>query len=352
MKLTKSILSLAAACCLSATSVFAGDIFYKISKSAVLPSSDTWWDYIKVQSGSSHLYMARVHDGLTVFDVDTFKTIKTIENSTGANGPLLLPEYNRGYIAMTDGSLLSVNLETLETIDRIPLDQKVGLNSGIYDPATKQVYFISGTREQGAMWYILDAASGKPVGTQHFPFSKMDDPATDGKGTLYAPARYDNVILKLNSKTFEELDRWDMPCNVSKVQFQSSTNRLFAACLSFDKASLLLVIDPDTGKEIARAPIGTIMDALVVDEKNKRIITANGGDATLSVIGQKNADEYALLGTVATRPGARMMHIDERTGKLYVVHAESSTTAPTRENPDGDQTYHSDTFTVTEYEPQ
>ncbi|WP_204351709.1 YncE family protein, partial [Klebsiella variicola] len=80
---------------------------------------DTDWDYIRLDPHGSRLFIARRKDGLTVYDVDRRKVIGTVANSAGANGPLLLPQYNRGYVAMTDGSLLSFDLKTLAVIERI-----------------------------------------------------------------------------------------------------------------------------------------------------------------------------------------------------------------------------------------
>ena len=101
-----------------ATSAIAGELLYTLESEVKLPSTDTGWDYIKMEPGSSRLFMARMKDGLTVYDVDAGRVVAHVENSVGANGPLLLPQYNRGYIAMTDGSLLVLDLKSLKPLDR------------------------------------------------------------------------------------------------------------------------------------------------------------------------------------------------------------------------------------------
>ncbi|MGQ2931564.1 MAG: YncE family protein, partial [Sphingopyxis sp.] len=182
----------------------APDLPYAMTNSVTLPSGDTGWDYVKFEPGTSRLFMARLHDGLTVYDVDRGQAVATIENSVGANGPILLPKYNRGYVAMADGSLLSFDLKTLKVIARTPLASDGGLNSGSLDPATGQLHIITGTRPSEATWFSLDAATGKLLRTTRFPFRKMDDPAADGKGHLYAPARLDGLVLRLDSATLKE----------------------------------------------------------------------------------------------------------------------------------------------------
>ncbi|MBN8799536.1 MAG: hypothetical protein J0H45_09290, partial [Stenotrophomonas nitritireducens] len=127
---TRFALLLAAGAAFPAT---AGDTLYQLENTTRLPSTDTDWDYIRLEPHGSRLFMARRKDGLTVFDVDTRKVLATVENSAGANGPLLLPQFDRGYVAMTDGSLLSFELKSLKVIDRIRLADDGGLNGVVFD---------------------------------------------------------------------------------------------------------------------------------------------------------------------------------------------------------------------------
>lgn len=323
-------------------------LLYQLESEVALPSTNSGWDYIKMEPNSSRLFLARDKDGLTVFDVDQSKALTTVKNSVGANGPLLLPQYNRGYIAMTDGSLLSIDLKTLAPLERLALDKNGGLNSGVHDPVTKQVHFITGTRPAESTWYTLDAATGKLLKTTTFPFRKMDDPAVDGAGNLYAPARRDNLILKLDSKTLKETARWTVECNVSKTRWQASTKRILAACVG-DKPQFF-ALDPATGKTTAGVPIGDYLDGIGIDEKRQRIVTSNI-DGTLTVISQKGPDQYELLGSVSTRPGARMMFMDERNGKLYVVAASYTIGRPDAQGNVPDEVYHPNSFVVLTYQP-
>lgn len=326
----------------------AADLLYRLTATATLPSTDTGWDYIKMEPDSNRLFIARDADGLTVFDVDANKAVTTVADSVGANGPLLLPQYNRGYLAMTDGSFLSFELDSLKPIQRLQLDGNGGINSAIHDPLTRRIHAIVGTRPSESTWYTLDAATGKLLGSKTFPFRKMDDPATDGKGRLFAPARRDNLILLLDSKTLAERARWTAPCNVSKVRYQAHSNRLLAACGGDNP--MFFALDPDSGRVVASLPIGNGIDGFAIDEQRKRIITSNN-EGTLTVINQEGPDSYSLAGTVSTRPNARMMTMDERTGRLFVVTAEFTRTPPDG-NGETSNRYHPDSFVVLTYQPQ
>jgi hypothetical protein len=324
---------------------------YVLEKETVLPSTDSDWDYIKLDHKTSRLFLARRKDGLTVFDVKSRKAIGTVANSEGANGPLLLPHLNRGYSAMTDGSLLSFKLDSLEVIERLPLASDGGLNGAIYDPSTKHIHVVTGVRSADATWFTLDAATGKLLGKKVFPFRKMDDASPDGKGHLYAPARYDNILLTLNSQTLAEESRWNINCDqVVAVEYQKETDRILVGCRG-DKP-VFLALDAQSGREVARLPIGAGIDGLGVDESRHSIVTTNGGDASMSVIRQEGPDAYTLLGNVQTRPQARVMQIDEHTGKVYTVSADATFGPAPADGSKPEAHFHKNTFTVLEYTPQ
>lgn len=323
----------------------APELPYVMTARTTLPSTDTGWDYVKFEPGTSRLFMGRLKDGLTVYDVDRGRAIMTMENSVGANGPVLLPEYGRGYVAMADGSLLSFDLKTLKVIARTPLANDGGLNSGSLDPATGRLHIITGSRPKEATWFSIDAATGRLLATTRFPFRKMDDPAADGKGALYAPARLDGIVLKLDSRTLKEQARWDVGCNVSKMKYLAATNRLLGACVG-DKPSVFLM-DPATGTVLSRVTIGKGLDALAYDEDRGRIVSSNY-EGSMTVI-RRDGDRLELVANVRTQFGARMMDIDHRNGRLYLVNADS-TDFP---GADGEEItrYHPDSFRVETWQP-
>lgn len=322
------------------------DLPYTMTGSVTLPSTDTGWDYVKFEPGSSRLFIGRLKDGLTVYDVDRGQAIVTMDNSAGANGPVLLPQYNRGYVAMDDGSLLSFDLKTLKLIARTKLANDGGLNSGSLDPATGRLHIVTGTRPAEATWFSIDAATGKLLTTTHFPFRKMDDPAADGKGHLYAPARLDGIILKLDSRTLKEQARWDVGCNVSKMKYLAATNRLLGACTG-DKPAVFLM-DPANGQILSRAPIGKGLDALAYDEKRERIVSSNY-EGSMTVIAREG-DNLRVVATVRTQFGARMMDMDHRSGRLYLVNADS-TVFPGKNSGEEVTHYHPDSFRVETWQP-
>ncbi|PKB19035.1 hypothetical protein B0I00_1262 [Novosphingobium kunmingense] len=345
----KTVLKTVSLCAVVVLAGAAADPLYTLDKTVTLPSTDTDWDYIKLQPNSARLFIARRKDGLTVFDVNSQRVVGQVANSVGANGPLLLPQFNRGYVAMTDGSLLSFELKSLKVIKRLPLANDGGLNGVVFDPATKRIHAVVGSRPAQATWFTLDAATGELLGSKVFPFKKMDDPSPDGKGNLFAPARYDGILLQLDSTTLAEKARWPIACEqVVAVEYQAHTDRILIGCRG-DKP-VFLAINAQTGAEVARLPIGKGIDGMAVDEIRHRIVTTNGGDSSMSVIEQAGPDSYRLLGNVQTRPQARVMQIDEHSGRVFTVTADATFPAPDAKGVSV-PTFHPNSFTIMTYKP-
>src|SRR3546814_20730404 len=89
------------------------DLPYVKTASVTLPSTDTGWDYVKFEPGSARLFMARLDEGLTLFDVDQAAAVATVPDSVGPNRPVLLPPFGRGYVAIDAGPLRVFVLHTL-----------------------------------------------------------------------------------------------------------------------------------------------------------------------------------------------------------------------------------------------
>jgi DNA-binding beta-propeller fold protein YncE len=95
------------------------------------------------------------------------------------------------------------------------------------------------------------------------------------------------------------------------------TRRLFATCAN----SVMVVVDADSGANVATLPIGSSTDGAAFDPIRKLAFSSNG-DGTLSVVHEKDAQTFEPLGSIKTAPGARTMSIDQETGRIFLVTAD------------------------------
>jgi DNA-binding beta-propeller fold protein YncE len=95
------------------------------------------------------------------------------------------------------------------------------------------------------------------------------------------------------------------------------TRRLFATCAN----KVLVVVDADTGANLATLPIGSSSDGAAFDPIRKLIFSSNG-EGTLSVIRERDAQTFVPGDTIKTIHGARTMAINPETGRLFLVAAD------------------------------
>jgi hypothetical protein len=93
--------------------------------------------------------------------------------------------------------------------------------------------------------------------------------------------------------------------------------RLFAACGNKKMA----IVDPDAGKLIASVDIGAGADGAAFD--NGFAFSSNGGDGTMTVVGETSPGKFEVVETVPTERSARTMGADSKTHKLYLPAAEN-----------------------------
>src|SRR5262249_52751474 len=81
---------------------------------------------------------------------------------------------------------------------------------------------------------------------------------------------------------------------------------------------LLLVLDTESGKEIARVPSVGDADDLFYDAPHRRLYIA-GGTGSLSIVAQEDADHYTPVATIPTAAGARTALWVPALGRLYLA---------------------------------
>lgn len=290
-----------------------------------LPSTDTAWGSAALGPSGTTLFIGRIADGLTAFDTATHAA-RGVADSKGALGVVLANEVGRGYAPMSDGTVLVFDLNTLAALDRIDTGVP-DLADGFYEPSQKRVHFITGGKAEKTTWVTIDAATGQVLGRTEFNSRRMDVPATDGEGAIFAPMRDRGLLHQLDARDLSVQKTWKLGdcAQPSSVQWDRTAERVLIACRG-DKP-VFAALNPVAGV-VATVPIGRGAEGLIVDPARRLIVVANGADATLSVIRQDGPDAYALVETIATRPLARLLSFDEKTGRLFTMAATVTYPAP------------------------
>jgi len=112
--------------------------------------------------------------------------------------------------------------------------------------------------------------------------------------------------------------------------FDVEHHRIFSGCGN----EVMTVLDTQTGKVIATAPIGAGCDGAGFDPTTGLAFSANGDDGTLTVVRESSAGKFEVAETVTTQRSARTMTIDPKNHHIYLSAAEfGPAPAPTAETP-------------------
>lgn len=322
-------------------------LLYRLADAKVLPGSGHSWGFGALEAKRPYLFIARRENGLTVFDVQKQKAVKTLAHSTGANAVVLVPKRDRAYVANMDGSVSVVALDGLRVIKRVPVDSG-NLNNVVYDAANDRVIFTSGRRGDHSTLYFLDPRTDTITGSRDVPALKLDGPIVLGNGNLIVPMRDENQVAVLSGPHLETLQQWQYPAcsKPSALVADEPSGRLFIACRG--ETPTLIVADLSSGIQQASLPIGHAVNSMAYDAKRQQLLVPSGADASLSVIERDATGRYLLSAAVGSRPWAHNMVFDAQRNQAYLFSMDFTQPGSRK----GDPLFHRDTFTVLTFKAQ
>ncbi len=254
------------------------------------------------------------NNSLEVIDTFAAKVIHSIKDLGQPQGPLYLAEFDRLYVANAgDGKVRVFDGATYALLKTI--DFGVDPDNMRYDPTSKMV-FVGFGEEQGGIAMIdpkTDERVGKILKTDGHPESFQ----VEGKGSrvfVNVPDA-DNVVESFDRKT-GVVTRW--PLQGLKGNYAMALNeddhRLYTVTR---KIPMMVVLDTESGKEIARLPAAGECDDVYFDASRKRIYVI-GAQGFISVFQQNDPDHYELVENVPSNVGVRTGFFYAKRDRLYV----------------------------------
>ncbi len=298
------------------------------------------WDYLTLDASGARLFVSR-GTRVDVIDTQAGKIMASIPNTNGVHGIALAADLHRGYISNGKADSVTVfDLDTLKTIKEAPVS---GHNPDaiLYDPSGKHVFTFNGRSKDVT---VLDAATLATVSTLPVP-DKPEFAVDDGDGTIFVNIESEpGQMAVIDSRKLTVKAVWALPgcASPSGLALDRAHHRLFSVC----DGKIMVVTDATTGKQVAKVAIGEGPDAAAFDAGRGLVFSSNA-DGTLTVIHQDTADRYQVAYTVPTQKGARTMALDSVHGKVYLVSsAFDPAPPPTPEQPHPRPVPKPGTFTV------
>lgn len=278
------------------------------------------WDYVCVDSAAHRLYVSHATKAV-VLDSDSGKVVGEIPNTPGIHGIAVAPKAGLGFTSNgKDNSISVFDLKTLALKTKI----KVGGNPDAiqYEPTANVIITFNGSSKDATVVSVEGLAV-----LNHLPLgSKPEFSATDGKGNVWVNLEDKNSLAKLGGAPLKVLHTWPLAgCeSPSGLAFDAKNRRVFSVCDN----EVMVVSDADTGKQMAKLPIGKGADGVGFDPIGMNALASAGEDGVVTVVHEAAPDKFAVAGTIPTMKSARTIGVDETTGRAFLPAAVMMPPAP------------------------
>ncbi len=284
---------------------------FKVTKKFPVPGNGGF-DYIVFDDSSNRLYVSHGTE-VAVLDADSGKVLGTVANTPGVHGIAIVPNLHRGFTTNGGDATISVfDTNTFKTVKKIAVGKDPDF--AFYDPQTKRVLVCHG---DAAAITAIDPEKEIVIGKIDLG-GGAEAAVVNGKGTGFVNLEEDAMVVSFDSKALTVKQKWPIiGCKTpTGLAIDAPNSRLFIGC----RSKVLAVMDSNTGKVLTTLPIGDQVDAVAFDAANKLIFASN--DGTVSVIRQKSADQYESLGDIQTQKSAKTMAFDSRTKRIFLSASE------------------------------
>jgi DNA-binding beta-propeller fold protein YncE len=276
------------------------------------------WDYLSFDSQRRHLFVSR-GDRVLVIDVDGNKQVGVIPGTSGVHGIAIAQDLHRGFTSNGKTNSVTVfDLDTLKTVGTITgTGQKP--DSIAYDSASHHVLTFNGKSGDDT---VIDPVAAKVVATIPLP-GRPEFSAVDGQGHVYVNIEDKSELAQIDTRSNKVLQTWSLaPCeSPSGLAMDVAHKRLFSVCDN----RVMTVLDATDGHHVATLPIGDGPDAVTFDPEQATIYSSNGESGTLTVVHEDDPDHYSVLANVPTQISARTQALDPQKHLVYLSSAKLGT---------------------------
>jgi DNA-binding beta-propeller fold protein YncE len=279
------------------------------------------WDYLTVDADAHRLYVSR-GDRIVVVDTDAEKAVGELTGTPGVHGVALVPDLGRGFTSNgRDDTVRAFDLKTLKAIGTVKVGGRP--DAIMFDPVSRHVFtYNHGSKDATA----VDPSAMSVAGTVKLD-GVPEAAVADGKGHVFVNLMDTNEVAEFDARDFRVLNRWSLAPGTrpTGLALDREHRRLFSVC---NGSQSMVVLDADSGKVLARLPIGRGSDGCAFDPERGMAYSSNGGDGTLTAVRADGPDRFVVAATIRTQASARTMALDPRTHRIYL---SAATAAPAAE---------------------
>jgi len=278
-----------------------------------LPGVRGRFDHFAIDTKGRRLFVAALgNNSLEVIDLAAGKRLQSIPGMSKPTGVLYLPDPNQVLVANgDDGTLKILNGTTFKTEQKLTgFDDADNLR---YDTKTKLAWL---GYADGALG-LFDVAAAKSVAQVKLLKHPESFQLEQGGTRIFVNVPDARQVAVVDREKRAVIATWPMQKFHANfpMALDESTHRLFVGCRS---PARLVVLNTDTGKQVADIAISGDTDDLFFDATRKRLYLSCG-EGFIDVITQRDADTYERKEKVPTRSGARTGFFSPSLNQFYLA---------------------------------
>jgi DNA-binding beta-propeller fold protein YncE len=272
-------------------------------------------DHFTADAKRRRLFVSALgNNSLEVIDTFAGRVIHSIKGLAEPQGPLYVPEVDKLYVANAEDGKVRVYEGAAYALKKT-LDFGSDPDNMRYDQASHTV-FVGFGQEDGGVAMIdpkTDERKGDVYKTGGHPESFQVE--ASGAHIYVNVPDAGNAVVSIDRKTGQTA-KWPLKGLRSNyaMALDEENHRLFTITR---KTPMLVVLNTDTGAEVARLHAAGECDDAYFDAARKRIYVI-GAEGFISVFQQNDPDHYELVANVPSSVGIRTGYFFTKRDRLYV----------------------------------
>jgi hypothetical protein len=273
-------------------------------------------DHFSADAKRKRLFVSALgNNSLEVIDVFAGRVVHSIKGLAQPQGPLYVPAVDKLYVANAEDGKVRVYDGATYTL-RKTIDFGKDPDNMRYDEGSMRVYVGFGEDDGGIA--MIDPKTDERVGDVYKTDGHPESFQVEAKGDHIFVNVPDagNVVESIDKKT-GAVTKWplkDLRANYA-MALNEEDHRLFTITR---KTPMMVVLDTQTGKEIARLRAAGECDDVFFDASRRRIYVI-GGEGIIGVFQQNDPDHYELVANVPSAVGIRTGYFFAKRDRFYVA---------------------------------
>ncbi len=279
-----------------------------LAVSGEIAGPDGGWDYATFDPSHRRLYLSR-SDGVLAVDVDTGKVTPRLVAAQRTH--IAVPVNEGRELLVTSAPVGALIADATTGVVRATIKTGSKPDGAFLEPSSGLVWVLDNA---GGGVALIDPKAGAQVGAIAVP-GALESAALDGAGRAYINVEDRNEIAVVDVAARKLVAEYKLPGCEEPNGLAYGEGRLVAACAN----QVAEVVDPKSGKVLAKLPIGPRSDTALYDPARKVVYVPTAVDAKLTLI---SPSEARVVGTATTHTGARTQALDPKTDTLYLPAAD------------------------------